>query len=86
MEMSNNTICRHDMTTINFYIVYIQTNISPLIFMQSHLQYSLYSSNSSLLDSKYFEYKAKTNLDFCILFAARILSSNLIHHEIEDFG
>ena len=41
MEMSNNTICRHAMTSINFYIVYIQTNVSPLIFMQSHLQYLL---------------------------------------------
>ena len=55
MEMSNNIICRHDMTTINFYIVYIQTNVSPLILMQSHLQYLLDSSNSSLLDSKYID-------------------------------
>lgn len=55
MEMGNNTICRHSMTTINFYIVYIQTNTSPLIFMQSHLQYLLHFSNSSLLDSKYID-------------------------------
>ena len=43
------------MTTINFYIVYIQTNVSPLIFMQSHLQYLLDSSNSLLLGSKYID-------------------------------
>ena len=50
MEMSNITICRHSMTTINVYIVYIQTNISPLISMQSHLQNVLDFSNLSFLD------------------------------------
>ena len=92
MEMSNITICRHSMTTINVYIVYIQTNISPLISMQSHLQNVLDFSNLSFLDLSHglgkncISHTCKVIALLIILFTARILSSNLSHHETEDFA